>query len=65
VAESVKEPVTAAFRTCFEAQLIPAFQNVTQRMFSQISEALNKGGWREGGTNLRGILVSYVESWNR
>lgn len=40
---SVREPLTAAFRTSFGEQLIPAFQNATQKMFAQMSQTLDKG----------------------
>eukprot|EP00752_Nemacystus_decipiens_P016776 g15013.t1 len=43
VAAAVQEPVGAAFRECFEGQLIPRIQGAVQRMFEQINETLNRG----------------------
>lgn len=42
IAAAMKEPMGASFKQCFAEQLIPAFQSATQRMFTQITEALQK-----------------------
>jgi hypothetical protein len=35
-------PLVGVYEQCFAEQLIPAFQSATQRMFTQITEALQK-----------------------
>ncbi len=71
VGAAVKEPVSTSFKQCFQEMLIPAMQTTTQKMFAQMTEALNKnmaaaqksgaGGAGAGGAFSAGLADVKIE----